>query len=158
MQKSLDNKKFNELEDAADGPDSQDPESKRDHEVVKHPDTTEESTTVVDEEAEDVEDMKPDLGLLVIGGTDDDLKPLRTVDLITESGVCRSHSLPALPEGRHGGVAGLLDGEKTVMVCGGFDMESQVTGHCWQLSWSNNLWTTAPSLIHPTALAAQVSS
>ena len=155
QQKSLDNDDSHEVRDPreGDGPDSPELESERDQEVVKPPDTTEDSTTtgVVDE------DLKPDLGLLVVGGTDDEGQPLRHVDLITESGVCRSHRLPALPAGRHGGVAGLLEGGRTVMVCGGFDEEEQVTGHCWQLSWNNSHWRPAPPLIHPTAFAAQVN-
>ena len=150
QQKSLDNDDSHEARDPreGDGPDSPDLESE------KPPDTTEDTTTtgVVDE------DLKPDLGLLVVGGTDDGGQPLRHVDLITESGVCRSHSLPALPAGRHGGVAGLLEGGRTVMLCGGFDQEGQVTAQCWQLSWNNSDWIPAPSLIHPTAFAAQVNS
>ena len=158
LQKSLDNDESHHVEDPGegdgDGPDSPDLESERDQEVVEPPDTTEDSTTttgVVDE------DLKPDLGLLVVGGTDDEGQPLRHVDLITESGVCRSHSLPALPEGRHGGVAGLLEGGRTVMVCGGFDEEAEVTGQCWELSWNNSDWRPSPPLIHPTAWAAQVN-
>ena len=156
MQKSLDNAELPELEEASasDGPDSPDTESKRDQEVVK---PTEESAAGDSAEAEDVEDKKADLGLLVLGGTDDAVKALRNVDLITESGVCRSHGLPPLPAGRHGGVAGLLAGGRTVMVCGGLDSGGWVTAQCWQLAWNISHWASAQPLIHPTAFAAQVN-
>ena len=153
MQKSLDNAELHELEDpdGGNGPDSQDLESEGEQEVVKPPDTTEDSTAGVGE------DMKADLGLLVLGGTDEDVVALRQVDLITQSGVCRSHGLPALPAGRHGGVAGLLAGGRTVVVCGGLDRGGQVTAQCWQLAWNSSDWSPAPSLLHPTAFASQVN-
>ena len=157
MQKSLDNDELHELEDPGDGdgPDNQDLESEGDEEVVKPPDST--TTAEDDEVTEDVrDDMKADLGLLVVGGTDDEGRPLRHVDLITETGVCRAHGLPGLPAGRHGGVAGLVAGGRRLLVCGGLQEDGRVSGQCWQLSWNISHWTSAPPLIHPTAFAAQV--
>ena len=103
------------------------------------------------------DEIEKDFCLLVIGGATDQQKTLRSVSVIRESGVCGDHSLPDLPQGRRGGVAGVVRDGGTVVVCGGFSDQGQVRSECWSLSWnSSSQWVTAPPLLHPTAHAAQV--
>ena len=115
-----------------------------------------EETTEKTPEIETAPSAKKDFCLLVIGGANDELETLREVSVITESGVCRDHSLPDLPQGRRGGVAGLVREGRTVVVCGGFSDDLQVRSECWSLSWNTSQWVPAPPLLHPTAYAAQV--
>ena len=130
--------------------DQEDLDSETDPEMSQGDSVEEASDGAPDENVED-------LGLLVVGGANDDLSVLAAVSLITESGVCSHHALPDLPEGRRGGVAGLVGGGLTVVVCGGFSDSLQVSGDCWQLSRSVPQWLTAPPLPRPTAFAAQVT-
>ena len=110
LQKTLDGGAI--YEDLEDEPDIHHLESETDPDIYKDESAEEAPDTVVLDEdhgtGEDVPDktIRKDLGLLVIGGANDDLENIRDVSLITESGVCRTSSLPHLPRGRRGAVAG----------------------------------------------------
>jgi len=102
-----------------------------------------------------VETPGEDLGLLMIGGNDGN--STASVDLITFEGQCKSHKFPLLPEGRIGGVAGLLT-STLLLFCGGLNSNKQATTECWFHSKNSGGWTTAPSMPQPAAYAAQAIS
>ena len=69
-------------------------------------------------------------------------------------GECKENDFPPIPEGRIGGVAGVLS--PLIIFCGGFDNMMQVSGDCWILRLGETQWTPGERLPQPTVYAAQV--
>ena len=59
-----------------------------------------------------------------------------------------------LPDGRRGGVAGLLNSGNLILFCGGLDFQDKERSECWTLEYNEKSWKTANPLLQPVAFAA----